>query len=70
MDAKLVLNRGGNDVIPFTRVAVGVQEKLRNEEHGDTADTLGRTFDLVFVHDAVMYMVTEDDLIAILKALC
>ncbi len=27
---------------------------------------LGRTFDAVFVHDAVMYMITEDDLLAAL----
>lgn len=31
--------------------------------HGDMRDVrLGRTFDAVFVHDAVMYMTTEDDL--------
>jgi hypothetical protein len=29
---------------------------------------LGRTFDAVFVHDAVMYMTTEDDLRATLEA--
>jgi SAM-dependent methyltransferase len=37
---------------------------------GDMRDVrLGRTFDAVFVHDAIMYMVTEDDLRAALATL-
>src|SRR5918998_4989393 len=72
---------GGNNAShmkrAFTRTLVEPAEKMRELSHalnpecthvaGDMRDLrLGRTFDAVFVHDAVMYMTIEDDLRAAL----
>jgi trans-aconitate methyltransferase len=72
---------GGNNALHLKRHAamtlvdlspdmLGMSRKLNPDlEHveGDMRTVrLGRTFDAVFIHDAIMYMLTEDDLAAAL----